>query len=132
MISMIFHSIYMLVMRDKDMGKAHMLVEKQRELASIFEMGEYHEASCGLDLATSGKDVEATIETMERMITSLRKICDFTKSTLYEHMEFKETNEEFCKELHENLLTCFRDEEIYGYMKKDKHWQELVYSKANM
>lgn len=132
MISMIFHSIYMLVMRDKDMGKAHMLVEKQRELAGIFEMGEYHEASCGLDLATSEKDMEATIETMERMIASLKQICDFTKSALYEHMEFKETNEEFCKELHENLLTCFRDEETYGYMKKNKRWQELVYSKANM
>lgn len=132
MISMIFHSIYMLVMRDKDMRKAHMLVEKQRELASIFEMGEYHEASCRLDLATSEKDMEATIETMERMIASLEKICDFTKSVLYEHMEFKEINEEFCKELRENLLTCFRDEETYGYMKKDKHWQKLVYSKANM
>lgn len=128
MISMIFHSIYMLVMRDKDMGKAHMLVEKQRELASIFEMGEYHEASCGLDLATSEKDKETTIETMERMIASLEKISDFTKSVLYEHMEFKETNEEFCKELHENLLTCFRDEETYGYMKNDKRWHELVYS----
>lgn len=132
MISLIFHSIYMLVMQNKDMGKAHMLVEKQRELASIFEMGEYHEASCRLDLATSEKDMEATIATMERMIASLEKICDFTKSTLYEHMEFKETNGEFCKELHENLLNCFRDEETYGYMKKDKRWQALVYGKANM
>jgi len=131
MISMIFHSIYMLVMRDKDMGRAHILVEKQRDLARIFEMGEYHGASCGLDLATSEKDVEATIETMERMMTSLEKLCDFTKSSLYEHMEFKETSAEFFKELHENLLTCFRDEETYSYMKKDKRWQALVYSKAN-
>jgi Predicted transcriptional regulators len=132
MISMIFHNIYMLVMRDKNMGKAHMLVEKQKELASIFEMGEYHEASCGLDLATSEKDTEETIKTMERMIASFEKICDFTKSVLYEHMVFKETNKEFCRELHENLLTCFRDEETYGYMAKDRRWQELVYSKANM
>jgi len=80
-------------------------------------MGEYNEASCGADLATSEQDMEVTIETMERMIASLEKIFNFTKSTLYEHMEFKETNEEFFKELHENLLTCFRDEETYGYMK---------------
>lgn len=132
MISMVFHSIYMLVMRDKNMGKAYMLVEKQRELANIFEMGAYHEASCGLDLATSEKDMEATIETMERMIANLDKICDFTKSALYEHMEFKEMNEEFCKELRENLLACFRAEETYGYMKEDKRWKELVCSKANM
>ncbi|MFT4004778.1 MAG: helix-turn-helix transcriptional regulator [Lacrimispora sp.] len=125
MISMVFHSIYMLAMQDKDMEKAHMLVGKQRELAKIFEMGEYHEASWGLDLATSEKDMEATIEAMEQMIAGLNKICDFTKSSLYEHMEFKETGKEFCKELYESLLTCFTDEETYGYMKKSKRWQEL-------
>lgn len=132
MMNMVFQSIYVLAMQDKDREKAYILVEKQRELANVFEMGEYHEASCRLDLATAEKDVEVTIKTMERMLVSVDKICDFTKSALYEHMEFKETNEEFCKELHENLLTCFRGEETYGYMKKDKRWQELVYSKANM
>lgn len=128
MMNMVFHSLYILVMQENDMEKAHMLVEKQRVLANIFEMGEYHEASCGLDLATSEKDIEATIEIMERMMASLDKICDFSKSTLYEHMEFKEMNEDFCKELHENLLTCFRDEETYGYMKKNKCWQKLINS----
>lgn len=132
MISSVFHSIYILAMRDKEMKKAHIIVEKQRELASIFEMGEYHEVSFGLDLATLEKDIEATIEIMEQMIANIEKICDFTKSSLYEHMEFKETNEEFCKELHENLLTCFRDEEAYSYMKENKRWHKLVYSKADM
>lgn len=127
MMNMVFQSIYVLVMQDKDREKAYILVEKQRELANVFEMGEYHEASCRLDLATAEKDVEATIKTMERMLASVDKICDFTKSALYEHMEFKETNEGFYKELHENLLTCFRDEETYVYMEKDERWQDLVY-----
>lgn len=35
----------MLAIRDKEMGKVHMLVEKLRELANLFEMGEYHEVS---------------------------------------------------------------------------------------
>lgn len=130
-INLIFHSIYMLAMQDKNMGKAHMLTEKQRELAGLFEMGEYYEASSGLELATSEKDVDTTIETMERMIASLEKISDFTKSVLYEHMEFKEINEDFYKDLHENLLSCFKDEETYGYMKKDRRWQELVYGKIS-
>jgi transcriptional regulator with XRE-family HTH domain len=132
LINMVFHSIYMLAMQDNDKGKAHMLVKKQEELENIFEMGEYHKASCGLDLATSEKDIEATIEAMERMISNLDTICGFTKSALYEHMEFKETNEEFCKELYENLLTCFRDDETYGYMKKSKRWQVLVSNKLNI
>ncbi len=132
MMNLVFVSIYMLAMRDKEMGKVHMLVEKLRGLANLFEMGEYHEVSCRLDLVTSEQDTEATIDTMERMIASIDKIYGFTKSALYEHMEFKETSDEFLKELHENLLRCFKDEEAYGYMKKNKRWQELVNSKSNM
>ncbi|MFT4107029.1 MAG: helix-turn-helix transcriptional regulator [Lacrimispora sp.] len=126
MINMIFHSLYMLVMRDKNMEKAHMFAEKQRELANLFEVGEYHAVPDALDLATVEKDVKATIEIMERLIASLDSICDFTKSALYEHMEFRETGKEFSRELHENLLTCFRDEETYDYMKKNQRWKELV------
>ncbi|MEA4890376.1 MAG: helix-turn-helix transcriptional regulator [Clostridiaceae bacterium] len=131
MISMLMNSIYMLVMRDKDMQKAHMLVEKQRGLADIFDMGEYHEASCILDLATSEKDEKTTIETMERMIANLDKICSFAQSALYEHMEFKDINAEFKKELHDNLLACFRDEETFGYMQKNERWLALVSPKTN-
>jgi hypothetical protein len=60
-------------------------------------MGEYHEASCRLDLVTAEKNVEATLETMERMLASSDTICDFVKSTLYEHMEFKKPREKFVK-----------------------------------
>ncbi|WIV13678.1 helix-turn-helix transcriptional regulator [Proteiniborus sp. MB09-C3] len=132
MMNMVFQSIYTLAMQDKDREKAYILVEKQRELVNIFEMGEYHEASCRLDLATAEKDVEATIETMEGMLASADKICDFTKANLYEHMEFKKPEEKFITELHNSLLTCFRDEEAYSYMKKSRRWQELVSSNSNL
>lgn len=128
MINMVFQSIYVLAMEDKDGEKAYRLTQKQRELANIFEMGEYHEASCRLDLVTAEKDVEATIETMEKMLTSIDTICDFTKATLYEHMEFKKLEEKFITELHENLLTHFRDEETYSYMKTNKRWHGLINS----
>ncbi len=132
MMNMVFQSMYVLAMQDNDREKACMLVEKQRELAKIFEMGEYHEASCRLELATADKDVEATIETMERMLASVDKISAFTKAPLYEHMEFKEPDEKFIKELHKNLLANFSDEETYGYMKENKRWQELVRSNSNL
>ena len=45
-----------------------MLVEKQEELAKVFEMGAYHEVSCRLELATVEKDVETTIKTMEKCL----------------------------------------------------------------
>lgn len=132
MMSMVFQDIYVLAMKDKDKEKAHMLVQKQSKLANVFEMGEYYEVSYGLDLATAEKDVEATIETMERMLASVDKISDFTKSTLYAHMEFKKLEDKFITELHKNLLDNFRDEETYSYMKKSKRWQGLVSSNSNL
>jgi transcriptional regulator with XRE-family HTH domain len=64
--------------------------------------------------------------TQEEMLASIGEITDFRKSPLYEHMEFKETREEFLTELRENLLACFCDEETYGFLKENKRWQELV------
>jgi transcriptional regulator with XRE-family HTH domain len=132
MMSMIFQNIYILAMKEKNKEKASILVEKQKELANIFEMGEYHESSCRLDFVAAEMDVEGTIETMERMLASVDTISDFTKSTLYEHMEFKKLDENFITELRNNLTTNFSDEETYNYMKKSKRWHELVSSNSNL
>lgn len=126
MMNLVFHSICMLATREKDTGKAHLLVEKQTELADIFEMGEYHAVSCKLDLAAIEEDVDTAIEAMGKMISCADTICDFCKSPLYSHMSFKDPREEFLTELKDNLLDCFRDEETYGFLKYDKRWQELV------
>jgi transcriptional regulator with XRE-family HTH domain len=126
MVSMVFHNLYILAMQENDLEKAHMLVEKQRRLANIFDMGAYYEASCKLELATVEKDEDTIVETMKEMLASIGEITDFRKSPLYEHMDFKETRNEFLTELRDNLLECFRDEEIYGFLKENKRWQELV------
>lgn len=68
---------------------------------------------------------------MERMLASVNKISDFTKSTLYEHMEFKKIEENFIRKIHKGLLTNFSDEEAFSYMKKCKGWQELVRGNSN-
>ena len=65
-----------------------------------------------LDLATAKKDAAAVREIMEKMMDSVEHLADFQKSTLYEHMEFKELQEDFLQEIKENLKTCFQDEEI--------------------
>lgn len=125
MMNMVLQGILMLAMTDKNREKSHMIVKKQSELADIFEMGEYNKVSCGLDLATAEKDVEATIEVMEKMLASIQETCGFTKSALYEHMEFRDISEKFILEINKKLLAYFSDEETYGYMKESKRWQAL-------
>ncbi|HAX53118.1 helix-turn-helix transcriptional regulator [Muricomes intestini] len=126
MINLIFHSIYMLAMQDENMKKAHSLVDKQKELAKIFEMGGYYEASCVLELAVAEKDCNTAAEAMKRMLESSGSIGSFCDSALYEHMIFSGIGEDFSAELKNNLLKNFRDEETYAFLKDDKRWQELV------
>ena len=63
---------------------------------------------------------------MEKMLSSVEHIGEFRKAPLYEHMDFKETSDEFKTDLKENLLKCFQNEESYGFLKEDKRWQRLV------
>ena len=124
--SMELHGMYMLAIQEHDRKRAHMLVDKQKELAKCFEMGKYYEVSNGLDLALLEKDADSVIEVVEEVLSCVEQIGDFRKSPLYEHMEFKEVREEFIAEMKENLLKCFRDEESYGFLKDDERWQRLL------
>lgn len=124
--AMIFHSLYMMALEEKKLDQAHLLVEKEGELARVFDMGEYHGISGKLELAVIEKDAETAVDIMEKMLSSVEEMCGFVKSPLYGHMEFKEISEEFLEKMKQNLLTCFRDEETYGFLKGNKRWQGLV------
>ncbi|MCM1397925.1 MAG: helix-turn-helix domain-containing protein [Clostridium sp.] len=126
MTSAVFHGMYMLALKDKDMEKAHIYVQKQEELARLFEMGKYYEVSCRLELATMEQDADAVIDIMGQMLNSISDIRQFTTAKLYGHMTFQEVREEFLQELKNNLLACFCDEESYGFLKEDERYQELV------
>lgn len=126
MVSAALHNIYMLAMQENNLTKAHMLIDKQQELANVFDMGGYHELTCKLEYETSVKDADAAIKTMEEILASIDTITDFRKSPLYEHMDYKAPSEEFTADLKEKILTCFRDEETYGFLKGDERYRELI------
>ena len=123
---LIFSGICMLAAEDGNMDKAHMLAEKQGELARVFDMGEYRENISRLELASMEKNADATIEIMEKLLVSVDGLSDYNKSPLYEHMKFNEISGEFLKQMKQKLMECFRDEETYGYMKDDGRWKELT------
>lgn len=119
------HGIYMLAIEQGQMQRAHMLAEKQAELARCFERGKYCEASSVLEIAMIEKDADRVIAVMREMLAGIEDMGSYRKSPLYEHMEFKEIRKEFLEELKNNLLECFRDEESYEFLKDDIRWQEM-------
>lgn len=126
-LSMTFHDIYHLALKENNLGQAHMLVEKMQALSQLFEFGEYHEISPALELATLEQNEEQTINIMERMLVNLESLYAFTKSSLYSHMHFKETDKaSYLSEVRKDLLKGFQDKETYSYLSNNQRWKDLV------
>lgn len=125
-INMTLSNIYLLDVQEKDMERAHQIVEKLCGLSVLFDMGEYQEWASRMDLAIVEQDVEATLETAAHLLSGVDGLSGFGHSCLFAHLKWKPLKEEFKKEVRSNLLENFREEEKLDYMKGDKRWQELV------
>lgn len=125
-LNMTLLNLYHLSMEEKDFKKAHLIVDKQENLAKLFEMGKYHEVSFKLELATMEKDADTVLNIMETMLDSLNDITGYTQSPLYEHMDFKQLNSTFLEDMKKELLLCFQDESTYGFLKDNERWKNLL------
>lgn len=125
-ISMILNGLFLLAVGEQNRELAHSIVEKQAGLAALFEMGEYYEVSCRLELATEEKDEPRLLETAQRMLETIETIGSFRNSPLYSHINFKNMDPDWLAEMKKGLLNCFRDENIYGFMRKNQNWNNLL------
>lgn len=125
-VSQSLHGIYMLDLRNKKFEKAHMLADKQTELAELFDMGRYHEVSPHLELAVLEKDEVATIKIMKEMLGNFASLFLSKNSSLYEHMTFKEADSSFIKEAQNNLKKNFADEESFGFLRDNLEWKRII------
>ena len=114
-----FQEMTVLAMKEKDMDRAKLLIEKQTALAKAFDMGLYYEASPRLELAVYEKDPGETKRIAQEMLKGIENLDHFTRSPLYAHMTFKAFSPDFKNEMRENLLQALRDQETFGYMEKE-------------
>ena len=110
------------------MERAQFIVEKQTGLARLMEIGRYQEATLEMDLAMAEKDVEATLQIGRKLLSGIEDMTSYSRSPLYEHMEFKEMSEESKQKMRETLVKALHEEETFGYMKGEVRWQELLES----
>ena len=128
MSSIVMHSIFMLALEEEKMEKARQLVDKQQQMAKLFEMGRYNEISVKLELATEEKNVEETLEIMGQLLDAVDTVTGWTRSSLLEHMELQNASQEFLEMFRINLSESFKDEKIFGFLKDDQRYQELLQS----
>lgn len=124
-LSMIFHSLYQLAMQEKNKERAYAFVEKQTQLAKLFEMGSYHELFCQFDFAVAKQDADAAFDLLEKLLASLPELFHCRHSFLYEHIAFQEAANISMEELWKNLLKRFEEEEPFAFLQKDARWETL-------
>ncbi|MBD5395132.1 MAG: hypothetical protein HDR71_12890 [Lachnospiraceae bacterium] len=126
MADLVFYGMRMLARQEEDQEKVLSLIEKERQLAKVFDRGEFIEEVYNLESATVIKDADRTIEAMKKLLETVDGAFEYYQSPLYRHMNLKELPEKYILRVKESLLENIRDEETYTYMKSDKRWQELL------
>ena len=116
-----------MAVEESDTRRARYLAEKTGAIADVFEMGKYHACSPMLEAACAEKNIPETYRVVEQLLKSVDSLCDFRKSRLYQHMDFREPESSFAENLKKKLLEGFRDEEAFGYMKGNIAWEELIH-----
>lgn len=117
------HGIYMVAMKTGNHEKARFILEKLSGLCVLFDRGEYSRISCELDYAVATKDASQVLKIMDSLLDSTDSLFDFTKSKLYEHMDFKESDSKYMDKVHEDLLEQIRNDETYDFVRKGQRWK---------
>lgn len=112
-----------LAIQEGDDRKAAALVEKQKELAKVLELGSYMEALPGFELALRAKDREACLDILESIVHGMRELPPYGSSELYRHIRrtpAKEANLAFI------LKKGLEDDEETGFLKGEERFRELM------
>ncbi len=126
LLSMVFNSLFIIQIKEKNMEKAKYFADKKKALAQLFEMGKYSIFSADLELAQAQKDEEKTIECAKGIIENIDSISSFTDSPLYSHMKFKKTDRDFIKTLKWDLKRGFLSDSGFDYMRDNPLWKEIT------
>ena len=76
---------------EKEYTKAEKYVDLGREVARLFDLGAYTENTPELFLAMEKQEINRTLDVLERLVSGIETMYDFSKSELYSHMKFNES-----------------------------------------
>lgn len=109
-----------------DLEYARFLSEKMCTLANVFEMGKYTENAAMLNVVVAEKNIEGTFQVVKQLLENVDTICDFQKSRLYKHIKFQDVENPYAEEMKKELITGFKNEEEFAYMKGYESWKKLL------
>lgn len=112
-----------LSMEEGKIDKARSIVDKQKKMAEILEMGKYMEVFPGLDLAIHLRDKEEILRILEGVVCSIKDMDAFKNSELYSHMTFSSAG---IREIALMLKNAIENDKEMEFVKTDRRYQELL------
>lgn len=112
-----------LSMEEGKIDKARSIVDKQKKMAEILEMGKYMEVFPGLDLAIHLRDKEEILRILEGIVCSIKDMDAFKNSELYSHMTFSSAG---IREIALMLKNAIENDKEMEFVKTDRRYQELL------
>lgn len=88
-------------------------------------MGEYHENASRLEYAAATKDADETLRLMDVLLSKTGTLMDYTKSDLYEHMDFNPMSATFAEMMINNRLKQFLEDDTYSFEKESAGWKDF-------
>lgn len=125
-LNVVLYMLYLNAMEQEEYGEAVQYLDKRSKLAAIFEMGRFHEISGYLEYYAKEKNVEKTLRIAKEMMSSIETMGSITNTPLYRHLERKERDKTFYERFRQDLISGFRDEETFGYMRECSEWNEML------
>lgn len=118
-----FTGIFALASEEGDSGRCAMILEKQEQLARLFEMGRYHEIYLKLVSALERRDREESLQLLSEAVRGIRDMQKYRKSELYSHME---SGGKDIRNIAFMLKQGFDNDETAGFLKSEPRFTELM------
>ncbi len=128
-ISWALQGIYGLSMKEGNTAKAQRIVEKQKQLAGLLEMGKYMEAAPEWDLAVFRKDKEEALRVLKDLIHGVNDMDAYKHSQLYSHMKFSESGSEHIAFM---LKKGFEEDDGIDFLVDDERFKGLMKELQNI
>ena len=117
-----FNGILSLALKEKNMEKAEKIIDKQKHLASLMEMGKYMEISPELIMAVHDKDKHRFLKAFSCFENKDMDIYEFTESELYSHMDFYK---EGARDLLEMFKRAMDKDEELDFVRQEPEFQKI-------
>jgi transcriptional regulator with XRE-family HTH domain len=124
-ISVGLNELFTVAIKNGDYEKAKKAIEKVCALAKLFEMGKYHENASRVSYASAMKDADEALRWMDELLGETDTLMDFTKSDLYEHMDFNPMTPMLAEMVKTNQLKHYLEDEDYRFVRESAGWEDF-------